>query len=200
MRPAGLEESPKVSSSAEREAIPGRVINWFLPGTAYVRYYCNMAERPKWFRGVTTGGKADVTTENNKKKSDSPPESVQEPAINPSPDKSAEPDSIFTLKGGSGGWESVDTGERVEDSSEINKESALVRLYLELSRKPPANFEASVRRANVQEVAPTLRSWSVDAMHTYLARADIWKRPSYTKAVFQEINERMRLGSLAARE
>ena len=88
----------------------------------------------------------------------------------------------------------------MEPMDDLAKESDLVRLYMGLSGKPPANFAASVRSERVQEAAKVLPAWTVDALHTYLSSGEVWQRPSFTKAVFDEVHARMLRGKMGPRE
>jgi hypothetical protein len=161
-----------------------------------------MAEKPRsWTPRVIEGGKSgDVPT--------AKPEPTREPVLptNPKPVSEAASDGTSTIRAEEllfslqGGWKQEENATGSESPSEISKESDLVRLYLDISGKPPANFSASVRPERVQEAAKILPAWSVDALHKYLSGSEVWKRPSFTKAVFEEIRERMLLGKMDPRE
>lgn len=159
----------------------------------------NMAERPNWFKGLVQGGKKEdsvankpetkiVSVETTASVDDGQPTSPRD-VIRPE-------EMVFSLQGG---WEQEGSPSD-KSSTEVSKESDLVRLYLDISSKPPANFAAVVRSERVQEAAKTLVSWSVDALYRYLSGNEVWKRPSFTQAVFEEIRARMLLGNMSPRE
>jgi hypothetical protein len=84
--------------------------------------------------------------------------------------------------------------------SDTKLETTLVHLYLELSRQSPSDFKSSVRPERVQEASRGLSEWTVEALHRYLSGSRVWMNPSFTQAVFNEINKRMRLGNMLPRE
>ncbi|MBP9757622.1 MAG: hypothetical protein KBD06_03420, partial [Candidatus Pacebacteria bacterium] len=185
---------------------------------------------PKWFKGVISGDKSDGASDSKDTPAERPklvsdardgapepqPEEETIEAIRARLDEQREVMSEFDKMAGKlateddairpealvfemqKGWKQV--GGDVGDGSEIAPESALVRLYLSLSGKPPADFERSSRPDRVKEAAENVISWSVQSLHSYLSRPDVWKRPSFTKAVFEEIRERMLIGSMAPRK
>lgn len=89
-----------------------------------------------------------------------------------------------------------------KELTDIAKENELIDLYQKLRHNPPADFRSLVRPERVREAAPGLLSWSVESLYKYLSGVEVWKRPSFTEAVFEEV--RLRLlhgnGSLGPRE
>lgn len=108
-------------------------------------------------------------------------------------------DPSFTFKSEGANWRQI--GESAPPSAqEIHRESDLVRLYLNLHDNSPANFRRNVREERVAEYQPALRAWTVDALHKYLSSGRVWTNPSFTEAVFREINGRMKDGNMQPRE
>jgi|GEM_PF-7107016 hypothetical protein len=160
-----------------------------------------MAEKPRsWTPQLIQGGISDTPKKESKQKPERSLEAARDPEPEPAESKHLiRPEELaFSLDGG--GWRQTGGGNDTGGRSEISKEGDLVRLYLDLSGKPPANFEALVRADRKQEAAAQVRSWTVDSLHKYLSRADVWSRPSYTKAIFEEIRERMLRGKMSPRE
>jgi len=161
-----------------------------------------MVEKPKWTPKIIEGGKSK-DAEKPKVESDSVPlESVPEGVSisdsEVSPDETIVAEELMASLMGEGGWMRAD--DDTEGKSEISKESDLIRLYMDLSRKPPADFAARIRPDRQQEAARVVRSWTVAALHKYLSSSEVWNRPSYTKAIFEEVRSRMLLGTMSPRE
>lgn len=162
-----------------------------------------MPERPKWFKGVVQGGKPEDAPDSKPNTESVPLESVPEDfsgLVNqPSPDDTVDAEELsFSLLQG---WKQAgEDGTEKQSPSELARESDLVRLYLKLSRNPAANFETMVRPDRKREAADVVRSWSVESLHKYLSGSEVWKRPSYTKAIFEEISTRMQRGDMSPRE
>lgn len=84
-------------------------------------------------------------------------------------------------------------------AQEINQ-IQLITLWARVTGERPANFNASTTPRLVQENARVVRTWTATQLHEYLSRADIWQRPSFTKAIFDEIDNRIRLNNFSAKE
>lgn len=80
----------------------------------------------------------------------------------------------------------------VESVKRTTESDALVALWADVTGKRPADFFAKINSHLVQGAARRVRAWSVADLHAYLSRTDLWKRPSFTKAVFDEVGERIR--------
>lgn len=171
--------------------------------------------RPSWLRGVVPGGKEGEAKPKPAEAPETPktplpelgddafdfsnvpgsPEDTgaQESSMEFLPDNTLFPDEPIDT---SWDWQAVNNREPKDSDelAEMKKETALVNLYLEVSGNKPANFRTSIRSESIREYAPGLRSWTVESLHTYLAGPEVWKRPSFTQAVFEEIQARMIYG------
>lgn len=58
----------------------------------------------------------------------------------------------------------------------------------------PKDLGTSVSRKAIEQYAPSLKGWTVETLHSYLAGADVWVKPALTLAVIEEIQGRMMLG------
>lgn len=165
-------------------------------------------ERPKWLT-VHEGGKKDsgepqkpVLPEDDtldfSAVNNSDQEGTDTPSDVPTGFLGAD-DPSFTLRPEGENWRQIGEVPQ-EGSDERVMESDLVRVYLDLRDHPPANFKRNVRPERVAEHAPSLRAWTVPALHKYLSTPGLWERPSFTEAVFQEIRARMLAGSMLPRE
>lgn len=108
-------------------------------------------------------------------------------------------DPALTFKPEGDNWRQI--GEVPQEGTDEHvMESDLVRVYLDPRDHPPADFKRNVRPERVAEHAPSLRAWTVPALHKYLSTPGLWGRPSFTEAVFEEIRARMLAGSMQPRE
>ena len=167
-------------------------------------------ERPSWLRGVVSGGKdgepkpkaergpATPLPENGdlfafRSEPDTSEGTHGESSMEFLPDNTLFPDEPIDT---SWDWQAVSNADpkSAEELADMKKESALVHLYLEISRNKPADFRTSIRPETIREYAPQLKSWTVESLRAYLSGQDVWKRPSFTQAVFEEIQARMIYG------
>ena len=153
-----------------------------------------MVERPSWLK-VVTGGKSEDRP--NTKPEAAPLDKPKPVIADESDDLIAPEDIVFGLEGD---WEQVGGVEKPKDPVEKVKTSELVALYQSLSRNPPANFASRVRAERVPEHAKVVASWTMDSLYNYLAGAEVWQQPSFTQAVFEEVQLRMLRGNMSPRE
>jgi hypothetical protein len=67
----------------------------------------------------------------------------------------------------------------------------LVALWTRIISNLPADYDARTRPELVREATEQVAPWGVSELHAYLLRPDIWERPSFTKAVIEEVRLRM---------
>lgn len=87
----------------------------------------------------------------------------------------------------------------IEEMNEAELENSLVRMYQHLQQYAPANFRSSIKPMLVTEHAQPVKAWSVKNLHEHLTTTNVWKKPSLTEAIFQEIEARMQAGNLKPR-
>ncbi len=71
----------------------------------------------------------------------------------------------------------------------------LVKSLVDATGKVPEDFISSTRAELVNESAMIVRAWTVEQLHTYLENQKKWAKPSFTKAVMDEIAARIRRGN-----
>lgn len=162
---------------------------------------------PSWFKGTVEGGKEGAPKklgEQSGSKMFPPLAEVETGSYVPELDMGLDADDALTFPEQEA-FDALDRWRRVGDDAPRNetaaaKETELVKLYLELSKNPPANFRSSVREDIRRESALTVKWWTAESLHRYLSEGEVWKRPSFTEAVFEEIRVRMARGDMSPRE
>lgn len=76
----------------------------------------------------------------------------------------------------------------------------LTKLWIKVTKNLPADFATSTNSQRVNEAAMQVKPWTVGQLHAYLARPDVWRRPSFTRAVIEEVATRMRISNFSPRE
>jgi len=80
----------------------------------------------------------------------------------------------------------------VEDSRIATPEQ-LTNLFVKIvSSNMPADLGTSINDELLSGYKLELRSWTVDQIYGYLSRTDIWARPTFTKAVMDEVQHRIK--------
>lgn len=77
-------------------------------------------------------------------------------------------------------------------SSETITPKQLVEKWMEVTNNPPSDWSRSVRPELLALAAQTVKSYSVAQLYGALTAPGLWKRPSFVRAVTNEIAERMR--------
>ena len=76
----------------------------------------------------------------------------------------------------------------------------LVNIWIAVTKHLPADYNTLARGEQVNQIAKEARGWYISDLHAYLSRHDIWHRPARTKAVIEEVRQRMILHNFSPRE
>ena len=93
----------------------------------------------------------------------------------------------------------TDFVEKSDSPQEVNY-TELVNIWSKVGRSLPFNYNTSTKPEILRRAGLQVKGWTVSELHAYLIRPDIWHRPSFTKAVMEEVETRMKLNNFSARD
>lgn len=91
-------------------------------------------------------------------------------------------------------------GEPDSESIPRVKYQELVEVWEKVVGHLPADYNTASKPERVAEAAQQVRGWGISQLHSYLSQSGIWTHPSFTKAVIEEVTERIRLKNFSPRE